>query len=165
MLFGLVNRDEFDLRLVQAAEQAGAVVVTGVTVTGVEPQDGEDGRTVFVTTADGRRAEARAVVGADGSASRIGRHVGVGFDQIDLGLEAEIPVPESVSRAWAGRIHLDWGPLPGSYGWVFPKTDSGTLTVGVISARGDGSGPRSTWRSTSAGSACPASPRASSPAT
>ncbi|MGE7436837.1 MULTISPECIES: geranylgeranyl reductase family protein [Kitasatospora] len=136
MLFGLVNRDEFDLRLVQAAEQAGAVLVTGVTVSGVE-QD-EDARTVFVTTADGRRIEARAVVGADGSASRIGRHVGVTFDQIDLGLEAEIPVPESVSEFWAGKIHLDWGPLPGSYGWVFPKTDSGTLTVGVISARGDG---------------------------
>ncbi|MFD7730042.1 geranylgeranyl reductase family protein [Kitasatospora phosalacinea] len=137
MLFGVVNRDEFDLRLVQAAEQAGAVLVTGVTATGVEQQGG-DSRTVFVTLADGRRVEARAVVGADGSASRIGRHVGVSFDQIDLGLEAEIPVPESVSRAWAGRIHLDWGPLPGSYGWVFPKTDSGTLTVGVISARGEG---------------------------
>ncbi|GJF32050.1 hyaluronate lyase [Kitasatospora sp. NE20-6] len=137
MLFGLVNRDEFDLRLVQSAEQAGAVLVTGVTATGVE-QAGGDSRTAFVTTADGRRIEARAVVGADGSASRIGRHVGVTFDQIDLGLEAEIPVPEEVSRAWAGRIHLDWGPLPGSYGWVFPKTDSGTLTVGVISARGDG---------------------------
>nr|WP_051811839.1 geranylgeranyl reductase family protein [Kitasatospora sp. MBT63] len=138
MLFGLVNRDEFDLRLTQSAEQAGAVLVTGVTVTGVEQQDGEGGGTVSVTTSDGRRVEARAVVGADGSASRIGRHVGVSFDQIDLGLEAEIPVPESVSRHWAGRIHLDWGPLPGSYGWVFPKTDSGTLTVGVISARGDG---------------------------
>jgi geranylgeranyl reductase family protein len=137
MLFGVVNRDEFDLRLVQAAEQAGAVLVTGVTATGVE-QRGGDSRTVFVTLADGRKVEARAVVGADGSASRIGRHVGVTFDQIDLGLEAEIPVPESVSRHWAGRIHLDWGPLPGSYGWVFPKTDSGTLTVGVISARGEG---------------------------
>jgi len=137
MLFGVVNRDEFDLRLVQSAEQAGAVLVTGVTVTGVEQQGG-DSRTVLVTTAGGQRIEARAVVGADGSASRIGRHVGVSFDQIDLGLEAEIPVPEEISRHWAGRIHLDWGPLPGSYGWVFPKTDSGTLTVGVISARGEG---------------------------
>lgn len=138
MLFGLVNRTEFDLRLVEAAQQAGAVLVTGVTVTGVEQQGGADRRTVAVTLADGRSAQARAVVGADGSASRIGRHVGVTFDQIDLGLEAEIPVPERVARAWEGRIHLDWGPLPGSYGWVFPKTDSGTLTVGVISARGDG---------------------------
>ncbi|WP_280726970.1 geranylgeranyl reductase family protein [Kitasatospora sp. MAA4] len=144
MLFGLVNRNEFDLRLVEAAQKAGAVLVTGVTVTGVEQQGGEqrDGedrrRAVAVTLADGRSVQARAVVGADGSASRIGRHVGVTFDQIDLGLEAEIPVPERVARDWAGRIHLDWGPLPGSYGWVFPKTESGTLTVGVISARGDG---------------------------
>jgi flavin-dependent dehydrogenase len=29
---------------------------------------------------------------------------------------------------------LDWGPIPGSYGWLFPKAD--TLTVGVIAARG-----------------------------
>ncbi|MBP0454392.1 MULTISPECIES: geranylgeranyl reductase family protein [unclassified Kitasatospora] len=137
MLFGLVNRDEFDLRLVQAAKQAGAVLVTGVTVTGVEQRGGEH-RTAVVTASDGRSFEARAVVGADGSASRIGRHVGVSFDQIDLGLEAEIPVPASVAADWVGRIHLDWGPLPGSYGWVFPKTESGSLTVGVISARGDG---------------------------
>ncbi|MFJ9522812.1 geranylgeranyl reductase family protein [Kitasatospora sp. NPDC101801] len=137
MLFGLVNRDEFDLRLAQSAEQAGAVLVTGVTVAGVEQPAGA-GRTVTVTTSDGRRIEARAVVGADGSAGRIGRHVGVTFDQIDLGLEAEIPVPDQVLRHWQGRIHLDWGPLPGSYGWVFPKTESGSLTVGVISARGDG---------------------------
>ena len=33
-------------------------------------------------------------------------------------------------------MHLDWGPIPGSYGWVFPKGD--TLTVGVIAARGAG---------------------------
>lgn len=121
MLFGLVNRSEFDLRLVQAAQQAGAVLVTGVTVTGVEQQAGEDRRTVAVTLADGRSVTARAVVGADGSASRIGRHVGVTFDQIDLGLEAEIPVPERVARAWAGRIHLDWGRWPAATAGSFPR--------------------------------------------
>ena len=41
----------------------------------------------------GETVLARAVVGADGSASRIGAHVGVKLDQVDLGLEAEIPVP------------------------------------------------------------------------
>ncbi|MFF4651613.1 geranylgeranyl reductase family protein [Streptomyces sp. NPDC001380] len=140
MMFGLVNRDEFDHALVKAAQQAGAVLETGVTVTGVEQggEDAPDRRTVGVTTQDGRTLRARAVVGADGSASRVGRHVGVAFDQIDLGLEAEIPVPEDIARLWEGRIHLDWGPLPGSYGWVFPKTASRSLTVGVISARGQG---------------------------
>ncbi|MFI1098179.1 geranylgeranyl reductase family protein [Streptomyces sp. NPDC020917] len=146
MLFGLINRPEFDQGLVDAAREAGAEVRTGVTVQRVE-QHGPgvpDRRTVAVVVstggAEGKREEvvyARAVVGADGSASRIGAHVGVKLDQVDLGLESEIPVPASVAEDWAGRVLIDWGPLPGSYGWVFPKGDS--LTVGVISARGDGS--------------------------
>ncbi|QNP62030.1 geranylgeranyl reductase family protein [Streptomyces genisteinicus] len=146
MLFGLINRPEFDAQLVEHAEKAGAVVRTGVTVSRVE-QHGPavpDRRTVAVvlspTGSSGEGAEetvlARAVVGADGSASRIGAHVGVKLDQVDLGLEAEIPVPETVAEDWAGRVLIDWGPMPGSYGWVFPK--GRTLTVGVISARGEG---------------------------
>ncbi len=138
MLFGLVNRPEFDARLVEAAQEAGAVLRTGATVSRVE-QHGPavpDRRTVAVVLTGGETVMTRAVVGADGSASRIGAHVGVKLDQVDLGLEAEIPVPASVAEDWAGRVLIDWGPLPGSYGWVFPKGD--TLTVGVISARGQG---------------------------
>ncbi|MBW1596249.1 geranylgeranyl reductase family protein [Streptomyces sp. JJ38] len=138
MLFGLVNRPEFDQALVEAAQKAGAELRTGVTVTRVE-QHGPavpDRRTVAVVLSGGETVLARAVVGADGSASRIGGHVGVKMDQVDLGLEAEIPVPATVAEDWAGRVLIDWGPLPGSYGWVFPKGD--TLTVGVISARGEG---------------------------
>ncbi|MBD3931041.1 geranylgeranyl reductase family protein [Streptomyces chumphonensis] len=138
MLFGLVNRPEFDQALVESAQKAGAELRTGVTVSRVE-QHGPavpDRRTVAVVLSGGETVLARAVVGADGSASRIGAHVGVKMDQVDLGLEAEIPVPDTVAEDWAGRVLIDWGPLPGSYGWVFPKGD--TLTVGVISARGEG---------------------------
>ncbi|WP_432093135.1 geranylgeranyl reductase family protein [Streptomyces sp. bgisy100] len=142
MLFGLINRPEFDQQLVAAAQKAGATLRTGVTVTRVE-QHGPavpDRRTVAVVLAGGETVLTHAVVGADGSASRIGAHVGVKLDQVDLGLEAEIPVPESVQEDWAGRVLIDWGPMPGSYGWVFPKGD--TLTVGVISARGEGAGTK-----------------------
>ncbi|WP_107069052.1 geranylgeranyl reductase family protein [Streptomyces sp. 150FB] len=138
MIFGLINRPEFDASLVEHAQKAGAELRTGATVTRVE-QHGPavpDRRTVAVVLADGGTVLARAVIGADGSASRIGAHVGVKLDQVDLGLEAEIPVPATVAEDWAGRVLIDWGPLPGSYGWVFPKGD--TLTVGVISARGEG---------------------------
>ncbi|WTA71901.1 geranylgeranyl reductase family protein [Streptomyces sp. NBC_00838] len=138
MLFGLINRPEFDASLVEHAQKAGAVLRTGASVSRVQ-QHGPavpDRRTVAVVLADGETILARAVVGADGSAGRIGAHVGVKLDQVDLGLELEIPVPPTVAEDWAGRILIDWGPLPGSYGWVFPKGD--TLTVGVISARGDG---------------------------
>jgi geranylgeranyl reductase family protein len=147
MLFGLINRPEFDQALVEEAQKAGAELRTGATVSRVEQHGPSvpDRRTVAVVLSAtggraGERAEetvlARAVVGADGSASRIGAHVGVKMDQVDLGLEAEIPVPETVAEDWAGRVLIDWGPMPGSYGWVFPKGDS--LTVGVISARGEG---------------------------
>ncbi len=47
-------------------------------------------------------------------------------EQVDLGMEAELPTPPGSD--WDGRVLLDWGPVPGSYGWVFPKGD--TLTVG-----------------------------------
>ncbi|MGW1377393.1 geranylgeranyl reductase family protein [Streptomyces sp. NPDC002446] len=138
MLFGLINRPEFDSRLVESAKDAGATVRTGVTVSRVEQHGAEvpDRRTVAVVLGDGEVVLARAVIGADGSAGRIGAHVGVKLAQVDLGLEAEIPVPETVAEDWAGRVLIDWGPIPGSYGWVFPKGD--TLTVGVISARGEG---------------------------
>ncbi|WP_030662949.1 geranylgeranyl reductase family protein [Streptomyces rimosus] len=138
MLFGLINRPEFDAQLVKTAQDAGAELRTGVTVSRVEQHGPEvpDRRTVAVVLGDGEVVLARAVVGADGSAGRIGAHVGVKMDQVDLGLEAEIPVPPTVAEDWAGRVLVDWGPIPGSYGWVFPKGD--TLTVGVISARGEG---------------------------
>ncbi|MFF3975372.1 geranylgeranyl reductase family protein [Streptomyces sp. NPDC001828] len=138
MLFGLINRPEFDAGLVAVAEKAGAEIRTGATVSKVEQHGSAvpDRRTVAVVLADGETVLARAVVGADGSASRIGAHVGVKTEQVDLGLEAEIPVPASVAEDWKGRVLIDWGPMPGSYGWVFPKGD--TLTVGVISTRGEG---------------------------
>ncbi|WKX73623.1 geranylgeranyl reductase family protein [Streptomyces sp. XD-27] len=141
-LFGLINRPEFDAGLVAAARDAGAEIRTGAAVSRVEQHGPSvpDRRTVAVVLADGETVLARAVVGADGSASRIGAHVGVKLAQVDLGLEAEIPVPPTVAEDWAGRVLLDWGPMPGSYGWVFPKGD--TLTVGVISARGEGAGTK-----------------------
>ncbi|OEU96585.1 hyaluronate lyase [Streptomyces oceani] len=142
-LFGLLNRPEFDHALVRSAQQAGAEVRTGVSVSRVEQHGSQvpDRRTVAVLLAGQEEPVlAHAVVGADGSASRIGSHVGVQLEQVDLGLEAEIPVPASVAEDWAGRVLIDWGPLPGSYGWVFPKQD--TLTVGVISARGEGAATR-----------------------
>jgi flavin-dependent dehydrogenase len=76
------------------------------------------------------------VIGADGSSGVTARHVGVRYRQVDLGLELEIEVPPEQQERWRRHVLLDWGPLPGSYAWVFPKGDR--LTVGVIAARGEG---------------------------
>lgn len=129
-ILSLTNRADFDTALLEAAVGAGAELRTGVTVTGVH----EDGGLVTVDTSSGGPLHARAVVGTDGSAGRIGRYVGVELRQVDLGLEVELTSDAAAQAAWSGRVHLDWGPVPGSYAWVFPKQD--VLTVGVIMAKG-----------------------------
>jgi geranylgeranyl reductase family protein len=139
-LVAMVRREEFDDVLRAAAEAAGATVRQRAAVRGVE----QDATGVDLRLADGSRIRAGTVVGADGSAGVTGRHVGVHCGQIDLGLEVELPVPERIRREWRGRLLVDWGPLPGSYGWVFPKDDR--LTVGVIAARGQGERTRAYLR-------------------
>jgi geranylgeranyl reductase family protein len=138
----MVLRADLDAALVQTALAAGAELRTGVTVTGYE----QDATGVHLTTRDGA-VTAGAVVAADGSGSRAAAHVGVVCDQVDLGLEAELPTPPGAD--WSGRALLDWGPVPGSYGWVFPKGD--TLTVGVIGDRRRGAAMRTYYRSFVAG--------------
>jgi geranylgeranyl reductase family protein len=120
----MVLRSELDAALVDRAVDAGAQLRTGVTVTGYA----QDAAGVVLSTADGE-VRAGTVVAADGSGSRAAQHVGVECEQVDLGMEAELPL----RGRWAGHVLLDWGPVPGSYGWVFPKGDR--LTVGVIGTR------------------------------
>ncbi len=123
----LVTRTELDAALLSCAVRAGAATLLGTAVTGIADEDDH----VELTTAEGA-IRARYVVGADGSTSRIARHVGATMGRVDLGLEVELDAP--TSGRWQRRIHLDWGELPGSYGWVFPK--DGALTVGVIHRKG-----------------------------
>lgn len=133
-LLSLIDRAEFDAALLDNAQAAGAQFQERVTVTGIE----QDPEQVTLTTSEGP-LRAGYVIGADGSASRIARQVGVAVDTVDLGLEVELATGQQTAR-WENRIHLDWGPGRGSYGWVFPKGD--TLTVGVIQSRGNASATR-----------------------
>lgn len=131
-LLAMVRREEFDDELRRAAVAAGATVRQRCAIRAVE----QDGTLVRARPASGPPVTARVLIGADGSAGITARHVGVTFAQVDLGLEVEVPVPAPVADQWRNRILIDWGPVPGSYGWVFPKGD--LLTVGVIAARGLG---------------------------
>ena len=92
-----------------------------------------------VVQTDAGPLRAGVVIAADGTSSRLAREVGVRLSRVDLGLELELDAGSSAAE-WADRVHLDWGPIPGSYAWVFPKGD--TLTVGVIAARGAGEATR-----------------------
>ncbi|MFC8538153.1 geranylgeranyl reductase family protein [Streptomyces sp. NPDC057249] len=127
----MVYRSELDAALTEAAATAGAQVNDCTTVTTLE----QDADTVTVRTGRGDTLRARAVIGADGSASRVARYVGVRCAQVDLALEVEVPVSDRAASRWQGRALMEWGPLPGSFGWVFPKGD--VCTAGVVAARGN----------------------------
>jgi geranylgeranyl reductase family protein len=131
-VLAMVMREEFDAALLGRAAGNGAVVRQRVQVRAIEQADGR----ATARLADGSAVTATVLIGADGSSGVSARHVGAEFAQVDLGLELEIAVPAAIGRPWAGRLLLDWGEIPGSYGWVFPKGDR--LTVGVIAARGQG---------------------------
>lgn len=131
VLLDMVLREEFDDVLRQAAVQAGAAVRQRAFVRLV----GEEAGVAVARLADGTEVRAKTLVGADGSAGVTGRYAGVEFSQVDLGLEVEVAAPAPVQKEWNGRILIDWGPIPSSYGWVFPKADR--LTVGVIAPRGN----------------------------
>ena len=150
-LLTMVRRDDFDHAWYLAATSAGAQVRQNTLVRAID----QDADAASVTLADGSVLTARVVIGADGSAAVSSRHVGVTFDQQDLGLEVEIAATAADRAAWRGRVQLDWGPVPGSYGWVFPKmkdcelhpagcraegcsSEDDELTVGVIMAKGKG---------------------------
>jgi geranylgeranyl reductase family protein len=139
-LLAMVLRDEFDRALLRAAQENGAQVRERAQVRAVDQAGGR----ATVRLADGTEVSANVVIGADGSSGVTARHVGAQFDQVDLGLELEIDVPSRVAGQWAGRLLLDWGPIPASYGWVFPK--GGRLTVGVIAGRGHGAATKAYLR-------------------
>ena len=139
-LLAMVLREEFDAALLHRALEQGAVTRQRAPVRAIEQADGH----ASARLADGSAVTAKVIVGADGSSGVSARHVGVEFAQVDLGLELEINVPDPVRRRWAGRVLLDWGKIPASYGWVFPKGDR--LTVGVIAARGNGDATRAYLR-------------------
>lgn len=126
----MVMRSEFDALLVDHAVAAGATLQAATTVERV--QQGDD--IVELQTSHGP-VRTRVLVGADGSASRVARAIGARYRQVDLGMEVELDLPLADQPGWSERVVIDFGGIPGAYGWIFPKGDR--LTVGAIAAKGD----------------------------
>jgi flavin-dependent dehydrogenase len=102
----MTQRRRLDAFLVEQAREAGA-----------EFRDG--------TTAEG--IDATVVIGADGVNGSFARSAG---HEHEVALEANVPYgPISRSR-YARRAVVEFGIVPGGYGWVFPKGDHVNVGVG-----------------------------------
>jgi len=119
----MLDRATFDAALVDAAVRAGARCVSGTAVRSIAP----DGR---VELADGKRAIAPVIIGADGPRSVAGRRIGQVNRELIETRQLTVPLRQ---RHEATDIFLS-ASIPGGYGWLFPKQDVAHVGAGVDAA-------------------------------
>jgi flavin-dependent dehydrogenase len=116
----IVDRARFDALLADDARAVGAILRTGIAVAEVAA----DGH---VRLSDGTSLHPRAIVGADGPRSLVGRAIGqpnralVRARQIRIRLRA----PLELARVFLAARY------PGGYGWLFPRGRMANLGCGV----------------------------------
>jgi menaquinone-9 beta-reductase len=122
----MIMRRDFDAMLLAAALRAGAEDHTGCRALSV------DAGAPAVVLEDGRRLDARVLVGADGAAGIAARALyGRAHDPATVGFALEVEAP-----AWPGAaVEIDLAAAVGGYGWAFPKQASLTVGVGGVHAR------------------------------
>ena len=119
-------RDKFDAFLLARAVEAGARVLCGEKVDGVQQ---EHDHALVITRSGNFRS--RLVIGADGASSAVARSAGLRENLMPgLAWEAEVLADPGVVKAFSQTLFLDWGSFPGGYGWVFPKGDHFSIGVG-----------------------------------
>jgi geranylgeranyl reductase family protein len=80
---------------------------------------------------NGEPVEVQALVGADGANGATARILGLGDDIVHgVALEGNVAHDHVDKDRYAGRMVLEFGVVPGGYGWVFPKGDHVNVGVG-----------------------------------
>ncbi|MEX0785720.1 MAG: NAD(P)/FAD-dependent oxidoreductase [Dehalococcoidia bacterium] len=121
----MTQRCRLDAYLADQAAHAGAEFRDGTAVREVEV--GPSGVTV---RANGDAYSARTLAGADGANGVVARALGLApAGTAAVALEGNIPADDGLGETWERAIALDFGGVPGGYGWLFPKRDH--LNVGV----------------------------------
>jgi flavin-dependent dehydrogenase len=108
----MTQRRRLDHYLVERAVEAGAEFRDGVRV-------------------DPSALDSSILVGADGANGRTARALGLGGEIVTgVALEGNVSHARVNKKKYAGRMVLEFGVVPGGYGWVFPKGDHVNVGVG-----------------------------------
>ena len=125
----MVMRDRFDQLLVQAAQDAGAALLSRTNVLEVTPR----ADSVELRTSGGVIA-ARFVIAADGAGSVVARQCGLPvLRRVLPALECEVTVDDACFEKFRHAARFDFGLTPHGYAWVFPKRAH--LSIGVLTTR------------------------------
>lgn len=131
----IIRRDEFDYSLVQAARERGAETREGEKVLALYRD-----RSGVVIVTDKETYRARVVVGADGSGSRVRRHlVGGEVEAVGKAIMCDVPISATTWNGF-GQQRYDFNFLPVNRGlkgylWEFPCLIQGVphVNVGIYS--------------------------------
>jgi geranylgeranyl reductase family protein len=122
----MTQRSRLDHFLVEKAVEAGAELREGVKVTAIEA-----GREEVVIEAGGERIVGQLVIGADGVNGISAKTLGLGgYRTIGVAVEGNVPYGLVDKERYRGRAVIEFGTIPGGYGWVFPKADHVNIGVG-----------------------------------
>ena len=124
-LTSLTQRINLDSFLLDRALDAGAVLRQRAPVREVERYPSH----VVIRTAD-ETFEGRTLVAADGANGRTAKLAGVNAALIHgIALEGNVTPRGEFPKKWKDVLGLDFGGIPGGYGWIFPKGDH--LNIGL----------------------------------
>ena len=114
----MTQRRRLDPFLVEQAQEAGAEFRDGARVG------------LFPLTVDGERIEATTLIGADGVNGATAKALGLDGHAHEVALEGNVAYGQVERDRYARRAVIEFGIVPGGYGWVFPKADHVNVGVG-----------------------------------
>ncbi len=114
----MTQRRRLDAFLVEQAREAGAEVREGAKVE------------LSPLRVDGEPLETKVLIGADGVNGVTGKALGLGGHEHEVALEGNVRYGPVSRERYARRAVVEFGIVPGGYGWVFPKGDHVNVGVG-----------------------------------
>jgi geranylgeranyl reductase family protein len=114
----MTQRRRLDAFLVEQAREAGAEFRDGVKVE------------LLPLAVDGVGIDTKVLIGADGVNGATAKTVGLDGHEHEVALEANVPYGPVQRSRYARRAVIEFGIVPGGYGWVFPKGDHVNVGVG-----------------------------------
>ena len=126
---GFSRRAHAPLALMTQRRRLDAYLVEQAVAAGAEFRDGVRVSRVAQGEVDGDSAQ--VVIGADGANGVTARSLGLRTDrEHGVALEGNLANEAVDPERFARRLVLEFGTVPGGYGWVFPKGDHVNVGVG-----------------------------------